>query len=463
MSKANSSADIVVVGGGLAGAAAALEAVNAGADVLLLEKMADTGGSSAMSGGCLAFAGTDLQAANGVEDSSDLLMKDLIEVGQAENVKELIHAYVDNQHETYQWLKDAGTEFSSIVEASSGQSVPRVHTVDPADLVRLLFSRAQVTGRARVLTSTPVWRLTTDAAGRVTGVTARFNGELVRFEARKAVILCSGGFSQNKDLIRRFVVGYDDALITGGEGNVGDGLKMGWSLGADLRDMTYIKGTFGKHPTDETNVHSCQAVYKGAIAVNQDGKRFVDESISYKLLGDACLRQPYGAAFQILDQDIFEQGDNRVRILDFERRLEDGLMLKAQTLDALAEMIDVPADVLKVTVDEYNGFVSAGNDKAFDRKHLVHNHGALRRIERAPFYAYPSTTVIFGTYCGLAVDREMRVRDVYGEVIDGLLAAGEVVGGLHGAAYMTGSALGKAVIFGRLAARTAVARAARIG
>ena len=115
MSEASASAEIVIVGGGLAGAAAALEAANAGAEVLLLEKMAETGGSSAMSGGCLAFAGTDLQAANGVEDSASLLMKDLIEVGQGENVKELVEAYVYNQQETYQWLKSAGTEFSPIV------------------------------------------------------------------------------------------------------------------------------------------------------------------------------------------------------------------------------------------------------------------------------------------------------------------------------------------------------------
>jgi flavocytochrome c len=455
------SADIVIVGGGLAGAAAALEAANSGADVLLLEKMADTGGSSAMSGGCLAFAGTDLQRAHKVEDSSALLKKDLIEVGQGENVPELVDAYVDNQLETYEWLKAAGAEFSPVVEASSGQSVPRAHTVDPADLVRLLLSHAKATARVRVLTSAPVNRLVTDETGRVSGVTAQLGDELVRCEARKAVILCSGGFSRDKDLMRRFVTGYDNALITGGEGNFGDGLRMGWSLGADLRDMPFIKGTFGKHPTDDTNVHSCQAVYKGAIAVNQDGKRFVNESISYKLLGDACLRQPYGAAFQILDQKIFEQGDNRVRILDFERRLEDGLMLKAETLDELAALIDVPADVLKSTVEEYNGFVESGEDKAFGRKHLVHNHGELARIDEAPFYTYPSTTVIFGTYCGLAVDRQMRVCNVYKEPIAGLLAAGEVVGGLHGAAYMTGSALGKAVIFGRLAARTAVAQSAR--
>ncbi|MEJ1978725.1 MAG: FAD-binding protein [Acetobacteraceae bacterium] len=95
----------------------------------------------------------------------------------------------------------------------------------------------------------------------------------------------------------------------------------------------------------------------------------------------------------------------------------------------------------------------AGFDPDFGRRHLVHNHGALRRIERAPFYAYPSTAAVFGTYCGLCVDPAMRVLDVFGAVLPGLLAAGEVVGGLHGAAYMTGSALGKALIFGRVAAR----------
>jgi fumarate reductase flavoprotein subunit len=106
-------------------------------------------------------------------------------------------------------------------------------------------------------------------------------------------------------------------------------------------------------------------------------------------------------------------------------------------------------------VERYNRFVDQGEDEDFGRKHLVHHHGALRRIERAPFYAYPSTAVVFGTYCGLRVDAAMRVIDVFGQPIAGLRAAGEIVGGLHGGAYMTGSALGKAAIFGRIAARTA--------
>jgi fumarate reductase flavoprotein subunit len=118
--------------------------------------------------------------------------------------------------------------------------------------------------------------------------------------------------------------------------------------------------------------------------------------------------------------------------------------------------LEIPRDVLVGTVALYNRYVDAGHDVDFGRKHLVHNHGTLRRIERAPFYAYPSTAAVYGTYCGLCVDADMRVLDVFGERIEGLLAAGEVVGGFHGAAYMTGSALGKAAIFGRLAARTAL-------
>jgi fumarate reductase flavoprotein subunit len=220
--------------------------------------------------------------------------------------------------------------------------------------------------------------------------------------------------------------------------------------------MVHIKGTYGKHPMDENNHHACLAVYKGAIAVNQDGRRYVDESLSYKLLGDACMQQPYGVTYQILDRDIMQSGDNRVRILDFERRLEEGLFVEAESLEQLAKLLELPEAEFLADVAAYNQAVNQGELPAFGRRHLVHLHGQLRTISRPPFYAYPSTAAVFGTYCGVKVDPQMRVYDVFGAPIEGLLAAGEMVGGLHGAAYMTGSALGKAAIFGRLAAATAV-------
>jgi fumarate reductase flavoprotein subunit len=107
--------------------------------------------------------------------------------------------------------------------------------------------------------------------------------------------------------------------------------------------------------------------------------------------------------------------------------------------------------VLLAEVSAYNAAVRQGQTPAFGRQHLVHHHGQLRTIERPPFYAYPSTAAVFGTYCGVIVDTDLRVLDVFGEPIAGLLAAGEMIGGFHGAAYMTGSALGKAAVFGRLA------------
>lgn len=452
---------LLVVGGGLAGFAAALEAAEAGATVLLLEKMAETGGSSAMSGGCLAFAGTDLQAAQGVEDSPELLERDLVEVGLHENDAALVHTYVTHQLETYEWLKRQGIAFSPVIEASSGQSVPRVHTVDPADTVRTLQARCLATGRVTVLTSTRATRLLRDSdTAPVQGVLAEGPDGAFTVHATAGVLLACGGFGRNAELVHRFAPQYDNAVFVCGEGNVGDGLLMAWKLGADLRDMIYIKGTYGKHPVDTLNHHSCLVVYKGAIAVNEHGKRFVDESISYKLLGDAVMAQPYHTSYQIFDQPIFDSGDDRVRILDIGRRMEEGLIIQADTLEALAQQIEVPCETLRQTVDDYNAAVSRGGEgDEFGRKALVHAHGQLVRIETGPFYAYPSTAAVFGTYCGLRVDPDLRVIDVYGEPIAGLYAAGEVTGGFHGGAYMTGSALGKAVVLGRVAARRAVAAA----
>lgn len=450
--------DMLVIGGGMAGFCAALELAEAGREVLLLEKMGYAGGSSAMSGGCLALAGTALQQKNGIEDSNDLLTKDLREVGQQKGDEGLIKAYVDNQLETYNWLCRHGVEFSPIVATLSGQSVPRAHALDPADTIRLLEARCKATGRVTVMLSARAERFVYDeAVARVQGVRVQTPSGTQTVSVTGQVILASGGFCQDKEMVRRFAPHYAEAVFVGGAGNVGDGLRMAWKLGADVRDMAHIKGTYGKHPIDMTNDHSCLAAYKGAVIVNQEGKRYVDESLSYKLLGDACMAQSDHTTYQIFDQPIFESGDDRVKILDFGRRLEEGTLLKADTLQELAQMIDIPYGVLKKTLDTYNSYVDAGHDPDFGRKALVHHHGELVRVETGPFFAYPSTAVIFGTYCGLRIDAQMHVLDVFGDRIGGLLAAGEVVGGFHGGAYMTGTSLGKAAIFGRVAARTALA------
>jgi fumarate reductase flavoprotein subunit len=458
MTEPTPTADLVVVGAGLAGCVTALTAAQADAHVVLVEKLDHPGGSSALSAGCLAFAGTDLQRGCGIDDSPELLYRDLRAVGKQANVAEVVRAYADEQLATYTWLRECGAEFSAVIEASSGQSVPRVHTTDPVQLLRLLVEHCRSSRRVDLLFSSPAKRLLRDHDKSAVGaVRVGGSGGEHLIATRHGVVLAAGGFGQDRELVHRYAPQYDEAISIGSTGTTGDGLRMACALGADLRDMIHIRGTFGMHPVDTGNRFNCMAVYKGAIAVNKAGQRFVDESQSYKLLGDACMAQPHHIAYQILDQDILESGEDSVRILDLMRRYVAGLFVTANTLEDLAARIEVPPQSLRQTVENYNHAIDSGADPEFGRRHLVHEYGRLRRIERSPFHAYPSTAAVFGTYCGIAVDRHMRVRDVFGDRIMGLYAAGEIVGGLHGAAYMTGSALAKSAIFGRIAARSALA------
>jgi len=447
-------AEAIVVGGGMAGHSAALELAEGGADVLLLEKQPETGGSSVLSGGSFAFAGTDLQKKHGIEDSSELLFDDLRRIGAFNNDESVVRAYTDNQLDTYHWLAGHGVAFGKVFLAA-GQSVPRAHSRDPREVLAQVAARAQATGRLAVRLDAPVGRLVRNTLdGPVEGVIARVGGRWRAIRAQRGVVLASGGFSRNGALLQLFAPAQAEAQRSGGPGNTGDGLLMAWELGAAFRDVGYIKGTFGSHPDAVPGQHlTILPIYVGGIAVNAQGQRFIDESKSYKLIGDACLQQPGAIGYQIFDRRIFERGQRGVPIMDFQAKLDSGHLLSAPTLDELAARLGVQPEGLARTVAQYNESVRAGRDDAFGRDGLSNHYGELASIDTPPFYGYPSKSVVLATYCGLAVDDRMRVRNVFGETIPGLYAAGEVVGGLHGSAYMTGSAIGKATIFGRLAAR----------
>ena len=146
-----------------------------------------------------------------------------------------------------------------------------------------------------------------------------------------------------------------------------------------------------------------------------------------------------------------------VALFDFQQALDRSLLKTADTLDELAYECGLDAAVLRATVGRYNAGIDASNDE-FGREGLCHNAGIRTHLNQAPFYAYPSTTALLATYCGLHVDAHTRVINVDGDVIAGLYAAGEVAGGFHGRSYMTGTALGKAAIFGCIAGRNAAKR-----
>ena len=449
--------DVLVLGAGQAGLTAAVAAAQWGARVLVLEKLAYAGGSTSMSSGLTAYAGTDEQAALGIEDSPELLKADILATGQNRNDDALVDVYCREQLTTYRWLKDLGVEYGH-VHAASGQSVPRSHATDPSRMIDTLAHRAEELGVALVHGVRAFQLLVEDDA--VTGVVCEVNGSLTEVPAG-SVVIATGGFSRNLELLDRFVPQMVHAIHGGSPGCEGDGLLMAWKAGADFRDTPHVKGTFGIHPGDDPreNGTGILAVYKGAIAVDLRGHRFVDESLPYKAIGDACLALPEHVAWQVFDQQTMDRDDPEVHIYWFSGRLATGLLQSADTLEKLADVIGVPHEALVTTVERYNAAVRGEREDEFGRTTLSGTDERPTDLVRPPYYAHLSGTSVLATYCGLTVDPTTRVLDVYGEPIPGLFAAGEVTGGFHGAGYVTGTSVGKSGVFGRLAGQAAARHA----
>jgi fumarate reductase flavoprotein subunit len=449
--------DAVVAGSGGAGLAAAIELADAKADVMVFEKQGSIAETSTYQcGGVFSFAGTDFQERRGVRDSEDLLYKDLMEVGQWKNEEELVQVYVKNQRDTYYWLTGLGVKWLTL-EVLAGMSVPRGHVTDPAQALEVLKEAAERRG-ARIVFDTRVTELLTDEEERVAGVRVEGKGGTMRVKARHGVILATGGIGRNIERLRAIDPRYTQVIPLMGAGHTGDGHQMAEALGAYLRDMEYIKPTFGIHEHSTTNAELVFMYYHGAIIVNKEGKRFVNESISYKDVGMAALEQTDGVGIQIFDQKLYEVGlekakgvrpEHAVWGLDARRRR---LLVTAATLEELAAKIAVPPGTLQETVARYNSQVDSEGDTDFGRKTLVGGTGKPVKIETPPFYAFVSKGAFPGTYGGICLDEAMHVLKRDG-IIPGLYAAGEIVGGFHGASYMTGTAVGKAVIFGRVAGR----------
>lgn len=448
---------VVVVGAGLAGHCAALAAARAGARVTLLEGEAAPGGASAISAGFFAFAGTPLQAAAGVADGPDRLFDDLYEVSGREADPALLRAYAEGQLAAHDRLVALGLRFTAL-EQGGGQSLPRAHRTDPAAMMDCLARAVAAEPRIARRTGARVAALRR-AGGRVAGVEiaglemagAKTGGGDIPADA---VVLATGGFSMAEDLLARFAPDQEGAQRVGGPGSRGDGLRMAFLIGAALRDMGHIKGTFGAHPeSGGARYEALMAFYRGAIVVNRAGRRFADEAASYKLIGEACLRQPGAAGFQLFDARVMAQGEAGVPLFDYAGALAAGRLVEGENLGALARACGIDPAGLERTVADYNAGIAAG--RAPGRDGLCNGTGEPPPLDRPPFYAYPSRTALLATYCGLATAADGAVLDGEGRAIPGLYAAGEVTGGFHGRAYMTGSALGKAAVFGDAAGNAA--------
>ncbi len=449
--KWDSEVDVAIVGAGGAGIAAAIGLAERKMSVIVFEKqpsIADA--STSLCGGVYAFAGTDFQKKAGVADTNDLLFKDLREVGGKINNEKLVRIYVDTQLDVYNWMTALGVKWLSLV-ALAGMTVPRGHVADPAEALKVLKETADRKG-TKIIFDTPVTELVIEK-GRVAGVVAK--GKVQRIKARKGVLLASGGFGRDFKRLASIDPNLVNVVPIAGPGITGDGHRMAEALGAHFADMEYVKPTFGIHYKARGSDGLCFLYYNGAIVVNREGKRFIDESKSYKDIGKASVAQTESLGFQILDQKIYDAAVEKGKEgKGFYWALDDArikLLVKAPTIEELAAKLGIPPAALRQTVDRYNRGVAAGRDTEFGRAAIAGSSGKLVTIDKPPFYCYISKSFLPATYGGIVVDERMRVLNRQGP-IPGLYAAGEITGGFHGVSYMSGTGVGKAVVFGRYAA-----------
>ncbi len=444
-------ADVVVLGSGGAGMLAAIEAAEMDVRTVVLEGQPELGGSTRLSGGYVSLCETEL-----VSGRREALLEDLDEAHHHDSHFELSRVYVDSAADTYRRLQELGVEFVGTMQFAH-MSQPWAHEPGGigggAEIIGKL-QQAAVRRQVEFRASTRATALVMNAAGRIVGVVAQTASGQQSFHARKAVVLATGGFTRNPDLIKRY--GREEAakfLPITGKGSLGDGLKLG--LGVEAATSYLEVGIAPTGPVDPVSGGASLVNYKGAILVNKEGKRFCRESDVYLDLSWAGVRQTGQLMIQVYDSEIRADYLNWRLSSILGQCQEHSASTMEQLAARLSAVCGMDAAALVETVAGYNRYVDNGYDPDFGRGNLVGSAGALRRIEKSPFFATvlkPGTTHFNG---GLRVNRNMQVLRKNGDVIPGLYAAGEITGGFHGTGYMSGTFVGSALIFGRIAGKNA--------
>jgi fumarate reductase flavoprotein subunit len=307
--------------------------------------------------------------------------------------------------------------------------------------------RAAVAKRAiDVRLNSRVTRILEDPSGAVSGVLVRNKfGTVYVLEAR-AIVLASGGFSSNLERVVKYRPEYAGFSSTNQPGATGDGLDLAAELGAELRDMDQIQ----IHPTQAagSKILITEAVRgNGAILVNRQGKRFVNELTTRDAASAAILNEPGKSAFLVFDEGI------RKSLRQIEGYFHLALVKEGATPDALAAAIGADAPTLAATLDTYNRAQAAKQDAEFQRPDMP------RPVAQPRFYAIEVRPGVHYTMGGVLIDGKTQALGKDGRPIAGLYAAGEVTGGVHGANRLGGNSISETITFGRIAGAEAAMRA----
>ena len=486
-------ADVVVVGAGGAGMTAAITAAGEGKSVVILESQSMVGGNSVRATGGMNAGKTVYQDENefgesaGVEktlktaaekyadnetitalaktvseqwaayqanptgyfDSVELMELDTMIGGKGINDPELVETLCANSADAIDWLDEHGITLHN-VSSFGGASVKRIHRPVNAEgktvsvgsyMIPLLQENCEKAG-VKMMLDTTATEILTDANGAAVGVKATgASGETVTVNA-KAVVLASGGFGANLDMVVKYKPELKGFMTTNAPGIQGQGIEMAEAIGAATVDMDQIQ----IHPTVEANTAALITEGlrgDGAVLINAEGKRFIDEVGTRDVVSAAEIAQTGSYSWLVVDQAMVDASSV------IQGYIKKGYTVTGATYEELGKAMGVDAAAFAETMEKWNGYVEAKNDPDFGRTSFANP------LNTAPYYAVKVTAGVHHTMGGLKINANTEVLNEKGEVIPGLFAAGEVTGGVHGANRLGGNAVADFTVFGRIAGAAA--------
>lgn len=438
--------DVVVVGAGGAGMSAAIEVANAGKSVVIVEKMPLVGGNTNRATGGINAAETPIQEAAGIKDTKQTFYDDTMKGGKDLNDPELLRTMVDNAPGAIEWLNGMGAGIERVT-LSGGATNPRIHTPQDGSpigpvIVKVLSEKLKELN-VDIMLETKAEKII-EKDGVVVGIEATDkNGNPFKINA-KAVILATGGFGANSEMVETYRPDLKGFSTTNHQGATGDGIVMAQEVGADLTDI----GEIQIHPTTDpgTGYLFTEGLRgDGAILVNFEGKRFTDELLTRDKVSAKILEQTQGQAYLIANEEM------RTENKSLAGYIEKGYAVKGESIAELARSLKIDEATLENTMKAYTQMAKAGVDTEFGRKHMT------KTLEAGPYYAIKVTPGIHHTMGGVKIDKQAHIISTEGTPIKGLYAAGEITGGVHGGNRIGGNAVADIVVFGRISGQTAVA------
>ena len=453
--------DVVVIGAGGAGFSAAITARNAGANVVLLEKMPAVGGNSLISGAEMNAAKNWVQPKLGInDDSPELHAQDTFKGGDGKGDMKVINVMTHQALDAAKWCRDyLGVRFEDDnLFFFGGHSrkralIPVGHT--GTEFIAKFQAKADELG-IPVITNMKAEELIKDKDGRVVGVKATMDGSEYTFNAKGGVVLATGGFGANPEMVKKYNPKIDERFkTTDAPGTTGEALYMAERAGAQLVNMGYIQTYPICDPISGAIELIADARFDGAIMLNQEGKRFVEELQRRDVLSEAILNQT-GQYCWVLWNDNIGKISNTVKAHanEYEAFTKQGIMTTCDDLKCIADFTKIPFDQLQKTVKRVSDMAGKGNDKDF-------NHRAgLMDMQQGKYYVIKAVPSTHHTMGGVRINEKAEALTAEGKVIPGLWAAGEVTGVTHGTNRLGGNAYTDIIVFGRIAGEAA-AKAAK--